>query len=175
MPADLLDAVLQQKGNHDFGSSNLTQHIALEAVTTGATPRTCTCCGTPTAPERDAVLASLQRHMPAVPGLHWTRPEGGLYVWLTLPAGADTSRAGAMFRDAVESGVLYVPGDYCMQADESGRAPTNCLRLSFGQVDAARIEPGIRRLASVVSRHLADKAAATRVGEESKASPKSPI
>jgi 2-aminoadipate transaminase len=86
-------------------------------------------------------------------GVAWTHPNGGLYTWLTLPDHVNTSR-GAMFEKAVEHGVLYVPGDYCFQPDESGFIPKNHIRLSFGQVAGDQIERGIERLAAVVSGQL---------------------
>jgi 2-aminoadipate transaminase len=155
MPSDLLEAVLHQKGNHDFGSSNLTQHIALEAITDGSYAEHVRVLQRAYRAKRDVMLAALQNRMPAAPGLYWTHPDGGLYTWLTLPVGANTSRGGAMFNACVEAGVIYVPGDYCMQADETGMVPTNCLRLSFGQVETSDIDPGIERLTAVVRRQLA--------------------
>ena len=154
MPADLLEAVLHQKGNHDFGSSNLTQHIALEAMKDGSYAEHVHVLQRAYRAKRDVMLAALGCCMPAVRGLHWTHPDGGLYTWLTLPEGMDTSRGGAMFNACVEAGVIYVPGDYCMQADETGKVPTNCLRLSFGQVETASIDPGIERLAKVIRRQI---------------------
>jgi 2-aminoadipate transaminase len=150
MPADLLEAVLHQKGNHDFGSANLTQHVALEAINDGSYAAHVHVLQRAYRAKRDVMLAALRRCMPMVPGLHWTHPDGGLYTWLTLPAGTDTSRGGAMFKACVEAGVIYVPGDYCMQADETGKVPTNCLRLSFGQVEIGSIDLGIERLAEVI-------------------------
>jgi 2-aminoadipate transaminase len=154
MPADLLEAVLHQKGNHDFGSSNLTQHIALEALNDGSYAEHVHVLRRAYRAKRDVMLAALRRFMPAVPGLNWTHPDGGLYSWVTLPIGVNTSRGGAMFNACVEAGVIYVPGEYCMQADETGKVPTNCLRLSFGQVETSSIEPGIERLAAVIRRQL---------------------
>jgi 2-aminoadipate transaminase len=153
MPADLMHAVLQQKGNHDFGSSNLAQHIALEAMRDGSYDKHVQVLTNSYRAKRDAILAALDRHMPRDAGIEWTHPHGGLYVWLTLPEGTDTSRDAEMFKAAVAAGVLYVPGEYCFQPDEDGRIPKNHIRLSFGQVDPARIEPGIERLAKVVIEH----------------------
>jgi 2-aminoadipate transaminase len=150
MPADLIHAVLQQKGNHDFGSSSLAQHVALEAMRSGAYLAHGGLLRNAYRAKRDAMLAALDRHMPQAPGLHWTRPSGGLYVWLTLPESIDASRNGPMFGACVDHGVIYVPGDYCFQPDAAGRVPTNHLRLSFGQVAPDQIEPGIERLAGVV-------------------------
>ena len=157
LPGDLLEAVLHQKGNHDFGSSNLTQNIALEAMMDGSYDHHVKVLQAAYRIKRDAMLLALERSMPVLPGLSWTRPDGGLYVWLTLPDSLNTSRAGTIFRECVEAGVLYVPGDYCMQADETGVVPTHCIRLSFGQVEASQIEPGVERLAGVIHRHLTSR------------------
>jgi 2-aminoadipate transaminase len=159
MPDDLLHAVVQQKGNHDFGSANLTQHVALEALRDGSYRAHVVELQHAYRAKRDAMLAALQSHMPA--GVHWTTPHGGLYFWLTLPAGIDTSRGSTFFRECVERGVLYVPGDYCFQPDEqTGKVPRHCLRLSFGQVAPDQIVPGIERLADAVRRHVRDAAPA---------------
>ena len=153
-PEDLLHAMLQQKGNHDFGSSNVTQHIALESFRDGSYYRHVELLRASYRVKRDAMLASLLRFMPRDAGIHWTHPHGGLYVWLTLPEHMDTSRTGPMFGACVDNGVLYVPGEYCFQRDEQGRLPNHHIRLSFGQVAPDQIEPGIQRLAEVVVAQL---------------------
>jgi 2-aminoadipate transaminase len=150
MPADLLHAVLHQKGSHDFGSSSLTQHVALEAFRDSSYDKQVELLKDRYRSKRDTVLSALSRFMPGHPEIHWTHPHGGLYVWLTLPLSINTSRVGAMFGMCVNRGVLYVPGEYCFQADENGFVPENQLRLSYGQVASEQIEPGIERLASVV-------------------------
>ncbi|MDB5331146.1 MAG: PLP-dependent aminotransferase family protein [Phycisphaerales bacterium] len=154
MPDDLLHAVLQQKGNHDFGSANLTQHIALQALRDGSYDRHVDVLVHSYRAKRDAILAAMDRYMPKADGLTWTHPHGGLYVWLTLPERVDTSRQGPMFQSCIAHGVMYVPGDYCFQPDESGKIPRNHLRLSFGQVDPSQIVPGIERLAAVIKEQL---------------------
>ena len=151
MPDDLLHAVSQQKGNHDFGSSNLAQHIALEAMRDGSYDKHVDVLIRSYRAKRDAVLEALEKHMPKDLGITWTHPHGGLYVWVTLPDGIDTSREADMFKAAVKAGVLYVPGSYCFQPDELDHIPTNHMRLSFGQVDPGKIDPGIQRLAIVVA------------------------
>ncbi|MDP9172377.1 MAG: PLP-dependent aminotransferase family protein [Planctomycetota bacterium] len=150
MPPDLLEAVLHQKGNHDFGSSSLTQHIALEAMESGLFDQQVEVLRAGYSHKRDAMLDALTKHIPADAGITWTKPAGGLYVWMSLPAPISTSRDSALFRAAVATGVLYVPGDYCFQPDESGAIPKNYLRLSFGQVAPQQIEPGIQRLAKAL-------------------------
>jgi 2-aminoadipate transaminase len=161
-PPDLRDAILHQKGNHDFGSANLSQQIALETMRDGSYARHVEVLKVEYRRKRDLMLAALERHMAGphpdpLPeyrerekDIHWTHPHGGLYVWLTLPASIDTSRQGAMFQSCIERGVMYVPGDYSFQPDPNGHVPKNHLRLSFGQVAAEQINEGIARLASVV-------------------------
>jgi hypothetical protein len=88
------------------------------------------------------MLAALARHMPE--GVTWTRPDGGLFVWLTLPVGVD---AAALLRRAVtEARVAFVPG-HAFFADECGR---NTLRLSYSLADEAQIAAGIERLAALI-------------------------
>ena len=151
MPPDLRDAVLHQKGNHDFGSPSMNQHLALAALNGGQyAEQVKTLCDGYRA-KRDLMLAALEKHLPAETGAHWTRPDGGLYVWLTLPPSVDTGRNSALFAACLKRGVLYVPGEYCFVPDAAGVLASNHIRLSFGQVDADKIEPGIARLASAIN------------------------
>jgi 2-aminoadipate transaminase len=163
LPGDLLHAILQQKGNHDFGSANLTQHIALETLTDGSYHRHVLDLQKAYRAKRDVMLAALERSMPKAAGLSWTRANGGLYVWVTLPESFDTSRGSVFFAECIKAGVLFVPGAYCFQPDpQTNRVATNHLRLSFGQVAPDQIEPGIERLAGVVKDQLAPHKPAPR-------------
>ncbi len=94
---------------------------------------------------RDATLDALTALMPA--DVTWTRPEGGFYVWVTLPEGLD---AKAMQPRAVQARVAYVPG-IGFYADGQG---TRHLRLSYCFPDPDRIREGVRRLAGVVEEEL---------------------
>ena len=157
VPGELMNAILDQKGNHDFGTASLCQHIAAEALRSGRYLEQVEHLKQGYSKKLYAMLAALERYMPKHDGLHWTRPRGGLYVWLTLPEQIDTSRGG-MFERAVDAGVLYVPGVYCFQPDERGHVPRNHLRLCFGNVAPEKVEPGIEKLAGVVERCLAGTA-----------------
>ncbi len=157
VPGDLMNAILDQKGNHDFGTASLCQHIAAEALRSGKYLEQVEHLKQGYRKKLYTMLDALQRYMPKHDGLHWTRPAGGLYVWLTLPESINTSRGG-MFEKAVEAGVLYVPGVYCFQPDERGHVPTNHLRLCFGNVAPQQVEPGIEKLAGVVKQSLSSMA-----------------
>jgi 2-aminoadipate transaminase len=78
----------------------------------------------------------------------WTDPEGGFFLWLTLPEALDT---GALFPIALEEGVAYIPGT---AFSPSGRF-TNALRLAFSAQDPSRTREGIRRLRRAIDRQLA--------------------
>lgn len=92
---------------------------------------------------RDAMLAALARHMPK--GIEWTRPEGGMFVWLTLPSHMN---ARDLLERAIEhEKVAFVPGA-AFFADGSN---ANSLRLSFSCTDPATIDDGIARLARVIA------------------------
>lgn len=91
---------------------------------------------------RDSLLAALERYMPD--GTRWTRPDGGLFVWLTAAEGVDSKTL--LPRAVEEAGVAYVPGS-AFYADGSG---ANSLRLSYSLADENQIDAGIRRLADLL-------------------------
>ncbi len=93
---------------------------------------------------RDAMLDALSRYMPD--GVTWLEPEGGMFVWLTLPPKMDaTALQQAAFEQAR---IIFVPGS-AFHADGSG---ANTLRLSYSIASSAEIADGIKRLAEVIAR-----------------------
>ncbi|MBB6119881.1 DNA-binding transcriptional MocR family regulator [Nocardiopsis algeriensis] len=94
---------------------------------------------------RDAMLSALEAMMPA--GCTWTRPEGGFFVWATLPEGID---AKAMMPRAIGARVAYVPGTG-FYADGRGR---QSMRLSFCYPTPEQIREGVRRLVTAIEGEL---------------------
>jgi 2-aminoadipate transaminase len=94
---------------------------------------------------RDAMLDALTEFMPEE--VHWTRPEGGFFIWVTLPFYVD---ATDMLPQAVASNVAYVPGED-FYADGEGK---NCMRLNFSFAEPEEIRRGIESLAAVVREQL---------------------
>ncbi len=154
MPADLTEQVLRQKGSHDFGSSNLCQQIAYEAIKDGSYAHHLEILRAQYRLKRDATLAALAAHLKPSADLHWTEPAGGLYVWLTLPEYVNTSRQGPLFDACVKRGVLYVPGEYSFHPDAKGSVPRHHMRLCYGQVPVEDVVTGIERLADAVGKQL---------------------
>jgi 2-aminoadipate transaminase len=99
---------------------------------------------------RDAMLAALGR-LPSE--VRWSLPISGMFVWVELPAGLDTS---ALLRTAVENeGVAFSPGAiFCAGELEKGR---RCLRLSFTNHSPERIEEGVRSLERVIREALSSR------------------
>ncbi len=91
---------------------------------------------------RDAMLNALTRYMPD--GVEWTRPEGGMFVWVTLPKGMDGAQLLEISLETVN--VAFVPGQ-AFFPDGSG---ANTIRLSFSNSDETTITEGIRRLGDVL-------------------------
>ncbi len=92
---------------------------------------------------RDLMLAALERHMPA--GVSWTKPEGGLFIWVSFPDNVDTK--ALLERSVAEAKVAFVPGR-AFHADGSGG---NTARFSFSLASAAQIDTGIKALAQLIS------------------------
>lgn len=150
LPGDLAEPVLLSKGGRDFGSPNLQQYLLNEAIRTGAyAGQVENVCAAYRA-KRDAMLEALDEHLGGVEGASWTRPTGGLYVWLTLPDAIDTGRHGKLFNAALDAGMLFVPGEYCYPTDPARTIPNHTIRLSFGVPSVGQIHEGIERLAAAV-------------------------
>ena len=93
-------------------------------------------------PRRDALLAALEDELPA--GSAWTRPDGGLFIWITLPAGHD---AEAVLPRAVERGVAFVPGRFFY----AGEPVRQTLRVSFATASPSELEEGAARLGAAIA------------------------
>jgi DNA-binding transcriptional MocR family regulator len=94
---------------------------------------------------RDIMLEALQEFFP--PEVTWTRPEGGLFLWVTLPEETDGE---ALFHAALRQNVAFVPGEAFYADDHHG-----ChLRLNFSNSKPEQIRDGISRLGAAVKQQL---------------------
>jgi len=93
------------------------------------------------------MLEALKEFFP--PAVTWTHPQGGLFLWVTLPEGLDMQ---AIFKSAIEQNVAFVPGDsfYANNPQEGCRH----MRLNFSNAAPEQIREGIRRLSAAVKSHL---------------------
>lgn len=128
--ADLHSSTLSQIATEIVAREMFDDHVAkLKATYSG---------------RRDRMLAALEREMPA--GVRWTRPEGGMFIWLTLPEGMDG--ADLLAKSLASERVAFVPGG-AFHADGSNR---NTLRLSYSCASDAQIDEGIARLGRLLRR-----------------------
>ncbi|MCA9134229.1 MAG: PLP-dependent aminotransferase family protein, partial [Planctomycetales bacterium] len=149
VPENMVGPLLEIKSNMDFGSPHFSQVLLWEALVTGELEAHLPEIKAGYRAKRDAMLAALDRELEGFPGVHWRQPQGGLYVWLTLPEQIDASEQGLLWRCATESGVLYVPGHYCYPG-EGEPVQRNTMRLSYGVQSCEGIAQGISRLASAI-------------------------
>jgi 2-aminoadipate transaminase len=145
MPTELMEPLIRMKGNHDFGSNNLSQHIIYKLLTSGAYKTHVEFLRGVYRKKRDAMLRALDAEFGDMSGATWTNPKGGMFVWLTLPDEIETSPNSSFLNAALEEGVLYVPGEFG-HVSEAGDIPRNEARLSFGDANIDQIREGVRRL-----------------------------
>ncbi len=98
--------------------------------------------------KRDSMIAAFEKYMPK--GVTWTNPEGGLFLFVTLPEEYDSAE---LFRIAIKENVAFVIGE-AFHCDGSGK---NTLRINFSYMEESRAEEGIRRLAAAIGRMMEDK------------------
>jgi len=150
MPRDLVTPFLRLKGNHDFGSNNLTLHLLDRLLDNGAYDRHVAALCDVYRAKRDAMLDALTEEFGGVDGVSWTHPNGGLYVWLALAQSVDAGPDGRLIQAALREGVLYVPGQFCYVNGTNGPLPKHEARLSFGVASPEQIREAIRRLGRAV-------------------------
>ena len=143
MPSELVDPLLRFKGNHDFGSSNLTQHVLERLLDNGTYQRHVAKLREVYRAKRDTVLDALAVEFAGMDGMKWTHPEGGMYVWLTTPI--DMGLDSRFMKEALKAGVLYVPGQFCYVGGD-GEVPKNEARLCYGVATEDQLREAVRRL-----------------------------
>jgi 2-aminoadipate transaminase len=150
LPAELLGPVVSLKGNHDFGTSNFNQQILARVLADGTYDRhVCGLIGMYRR-KRDTILLAFEDHFGPFDGsVSWTRPKGGLFVWLSVPEGVDLGARGPVVPKCLEQGVLYIPGSFAFP-DEPGPVPTNFARICFGVPSEVELTEGVRRLSAAL-------------------------
>jgi 2-aminoadipate transaminase len=147
-PAPVVSRLTTAKQNSDQCAGALGQRM-LEAYGRGGhLDRQVTAARALYARRAGLTVAALAAHMPA--GSTWTTPQGGFYVWLTLPDEVDAVALSAAAR-AVK--VAYVPG----RPFYIGDGGTSQIRLSYSRATDEEIDEGIRRIGAVVRSALEEK------------------
>lgn len=150
VPKSLVKPICDRKGNEDFGSSHFAQRLVSAVLESGRYDSHVEQVRTSYRQKRDRMLSAAEKHFRELPEVTWVRPEGGLYVWMSLPSRIETGFDSPLFKQATKvDGVMYVPGELSYGGPAASRK-RNQMRLSFGVESPDRIEEGIRRLAAAV-------------------------
>ena len=144
-PESVIHRLVQMKQGADLHTSTFCQMVAYEVARDGFLDRHVRRIREVYGERRNAMLAALERHFPEE--CRWTRPRGGLFLWVTLPAALNSTE---LLRDALAEKVAFVPGASFYPVGGGERT----LRLNFSYCPPETIEEGIRRLARAVERRM---------------------
>jgi 2-aminoadipate transaminase len=141
-PTEIVAKLAHVKQGLDLHTGSLAQATAYEACRDGLLDRHVPTIRATYHARRDAMLAALETYMPKE--VSWTRPTGGMFIWLTLPAHIDTTK---LLQASLEQKVAFVPG-MPFYANGGG---TNTMRLNFSHSAPERITEGVARLARSIA------------------------
>jgi 2-aminoadipate transaminase len=150
-PAEVIRKLVLAKQGADLHTNTLGQMVAYEVIKDGFLKRHVRRLRQVYRERRDTMLAAMESYFPGE--VTWTHPDGGLFLWVTLPEGVDTE---ALLVEAIEEKVAFVPGSafYAMGGGE------NTMRLNFSNAPPEQIEAGIERLGRVIRRRMEVRAQA---------------
>ena len=145
-PAQVMERLVTAKQGSDLHSNYFSQRVLYQYLSDNDLDAHIRRIRAAYGAQRDAMVKMLELHCP--PEVSWTRPEGGMFLWLTLPGRLD---AMELFDRAIKERVAFVPGAP-FYVDGGG---STTLRLNFSNSDLARIETGIIRLSKAIKELLA--------------------
>lgn len=144
---DILDKIYVCKQSLDLCPPVFDQYVAAEFLRSGSLDANLVKSIELYKGKRDLLLSLLERYMPQ--GVRWTHPEGGLFLFLTMPEGFDAVK---FYDTALDAGVAYVAGEF-FHPDGSGK---NTMRMNFSFMSHERIKEGVRLLAELLELELSD-------------------
>ena len=142
---EILDKIYVCKQSLDLCPPIFDQYVAAEFLESGRLDENLVRSIALYKGKRDLLLGLLERHMPD--GVRWTRPEGGLFLFLTLPEGFEAVK---FYDKALDAGVAYVAGEF-FHPDGSGK---NTMRLNFSFMSEERIAEGVKLLAELLGKEI---------------------
>ena len=145
-PKAIYGKLLQAKQAADLHTPGFNQRVVAEVIKDGFLDRHVPTIRKMYSAQRNAMLAALAREMAGL-DVSWTRPVGGMFLWVRLPQGMDAQK---LLPAAVERGMAFVPGAPFFADD----AQANTLRLSYVTVTPAQIDQGVAALASAIRSQL---------------------
>ena len=144
-PQEVIQRLVQAKQGADLQAPTFTQMAAYEVSQGGFLDRHIKLIRQVYRERRDRMISSMEHHFPT--NVHWTHPDGGLFLWTTLPVNLD---AQDLLRAALESKVAFVPG----KPFHPHGGGHNTMRLNFSNAKPQDITEGIHRLGDVIREHI---------------------
>jgi 2-aminoadipate transaminase len=144
-PTQVIRKLVLAKQGADLHTATFNQIVAYEVARGGFLDRHIWLIRRVYSERRDIMLDAMEELFP--PGVSWTKPKGGLFLWGMLPKGMDTTE---LFKAAVKRNVAYVPGTtfFALGGGE------NTMRLNFSYASPEKIKIGIERLAEVLKESI---------------------
>ena len=139
---DILDKIYVCKQSLDLCPPIFDQYVAAEFLKSGRLDENLLKSIELYKAKRDLLLGLLEEHMPE--GVSWTHPEGGLFLFLTMPEGFDAVK---FYDVALDAGVAYVAGEF-FHPDHSGK---NTMRMNFSFMSPEKITEGVKLLAELLT------------------------
>ena len=151
-PPEIISKLAQFKQGADLHTSTFIQFVAYEVARDGFLDKHVRLIRRIYRERRDVMLQALGENFP--PAVTWTHPQGGLFLWITLPEGLDMQ---AIFQSAIELNVVFVPGNsfYAGDGGKNSHEGSHHMRLNFSNAAPEQIREGIRRLARAVKKQRA--------------------
>jgi 2-aminoadipate transaminase len=140
-PVELTSRIITLRESFDLESSTLYQRAVAEFMARGLLEPHLERIQAVHGERCATMLGALEEHLSDF--ARWSKPEGGVFVWVSLPEGIDTTE---LFHKAIEKRVAYIPGGVF----SVGGSTKNALRLNFSNVKPEAIEEGVARLAGVI-------------------------
>ena len=148
-PPDVIGKLVQLKQSADLHTSTFNQIVAYEVARDGFIDEHVRTIRRVYSERRDVMLKTMDEFFPK--SVEYTRPQGGLFLWVTLPEGMDCDR---LFKAAVDQNVAFVPG-YCFYPEEADGYRN--FRLNFSASNPDQIREGIRRLSVAIKLQMEEK------------------
>ena len=146
-PPEVIRKLTQAKQGADLHTSTFNQIVAHEVSKGGFLDQHIRLIRKVYSERRNIMLGAMDRYFP--PGVDWTQPKGGLFLWGTMP---EYLKSAEVLKHAIEEKVAFVPG---MSFFPNGGGE-NTMRLNFSYATPEKIQAGIMRLGSVIERSIAE-------------------
>jgi 2-aminoadipate transaminase len=144
-PPEVIRKLVQAKQGADLHTPTFNQVVAYEVGKGGFIDQHVKLIRSVYFERRNVMLDALEEFMPE--GVHWTRPQGGLFLWATMPEDMDNAE---LLKDAIKEKVAFVPGE-AFHPNGGGK---NTMRLNFSMPTPEKITIGMERLGRVVKNYL---------------------